>query len=488
MPTMGLVQTQAMKQQMRLSPQMLMAASLMYLSSEDLSQRIYKEAEKNPAVEITQHATVEQSSVRLSQYYGNASYSDDYQAFLESVPAREESLQDTLQSQLDLLVLNKNEYRVGYKIIHNLDGRGYNVEDPETLLNADDSLELLKKMLHIVRRFDPPGTACKNVQESLLVQAEIKKEQQINTHGASTIPSLVFTILKDYFLLLGQRSGSICKKLSSKSISCSVEDVENVLGFIRTLNPYPAANYSSPSNVENRFITPEAVIRRRTKQEMKEDNSDAQFAIDFLRGNVPEIEVSSVFKDLATSPRAKNKSEKTNKKFAVDSIKKAMIFIEALEQRRQALHKIVTILVHRQSLYFDKGPGYLQPLRMIDIARECSVDESTVSRISNGKYLLCDWGLIEIKSLFTGAVKTIKPRTDAHDISEVKDSASSAVSRDFVMHHIKLIIEEYEKNTKGKKLSDQKISDMLAEKGIQVARRTVAKYRNNLSIKASYDR
>jgi RNA polymerase sigma-54 factor len=498
MQEMGFVQTQSMKQQMKFSPQMIMSATLMSLPVDNLSERIYKEAEKNPAIEITKYATVEPVSVRMSQHYGSTSRSDEYQSFLENVPAPQETLQAHLQAQLDLLSLTEDQYRVGYRIIHNLDGHGYNLEDPETLLNTSDTFQLMEKMLDLVQHFDPPGTACKNLQQSLLVQSKIKADQQCKKYGTSRVPSLVFTILKDYFEVLKKRPSTMYKTLLNEGIKCTYEDVEQVLSFIRTLAPYPAAAYSSVGDAENRYISPEAIIKRLLPEEREMNELNAKFAIDFLRGNIPEIEVSSVFKELSLEPRAKTETEKQTKQFVSDSINKAMVFIEALERRTQALQKIITVLVQEQSEYFDKGPGHLQPLRMIDIAIKCGVDESTVSRIANGKYVLCDWGLIEIKSLFTGAVsrtRCIKNNKDSDafcsvisDSSKPSEEATVPLSRDSVIFKIQNIIEEYEKNGNKKKLSDQKISDILAQKGIKVARRTVSKYRSKLSIRSSYDR
>jgi len=492
MQQMGFVQTQSMKQQMKLSPQMIMSATLMSLPVDNLSERIYKEAEKNPAIEITKDATVEPISIRMTQHYGSSTPSDEYQSFLENVPAPQETLQQHLESQLALLSLTEDQYRVGYKIIHNLDRHGYNLEEPKTLLNATESINLLEEMVDVVHHFDPPGTACNNLQESLLVQSKIKAEQQIEKYGSSQVPPLVFIILKDYFNFLKKRPSAMYTKLQQEGVKCTVNEVEKVFEFIRSLEPYPAANFSARNDSENRYILPEAIIKRVQAEDELSEN-DTKFSIDFLRGNLPEIQISSVFKQLSSGPRAKTENEKKNKQFVSDSINKAMFFIEALERRTQALQKIITVLVEQQSDYFDKGPGFLHPLRMIDVAQKCEVDESTVSRIANGKYILCDWGLIEIKSLFTGAVNRIKKEDETNsflfDSSKQSNTENLPLSRDYVLFQIQKIIEnEYKKNGTKKKLSDQKISDILASKGIKVARRTVSKYRSKLNISSSYDR
>ncbi|OJF76260.1 MAG: RNA polymerase sigma-54 factor [Treponema sp. CETP13] len=496
MPEMGFVQSQSMKQQMKLSPQIILSANLMSLPSDALTKRIYEEVEKNPALEITRHATIEPSSIKMSQHYGSATRSDEYQSFLESVPVPEETLQTHLQSQLDLLKLDENEYRVGYQIIHNIDGHGYNVEDPETLLNVDDDFTLMEKMLYIVRRLDPPGTACKDLQQTLLEQSKIKLEEQFASESEEVVPPLVFVILSDYFSLIPKRPSTIYKILSKDGVDCTLAEIERVKEFIRTLHPYPSSSYSVTTNAINRYIEPEAIIKLQNAEEVGE----ASLIIDFLHGNLPEIEVSSLYEDLLKAPRAKTESEVQRKKFASEFVNKANIFIEALEQRKQALHKIITTLVYYQSEYFKKGPGHLHPLRMADIAEKCKVDESTVSRISNDKYVQCEWGLIELKSLFTGAIQTTKKHKLGTALSEIADStysiqkvdsrekATAIVSRDSVLYEIKNIIEKHERSGATKTLSDQKISDILARKGIKVARRTVSKYRGKLNIDSSYNR
>ncbi|MGI5173722.1 RNA polymerase factor sigma-54 [Treponema sp. OMZ 840] len=472
---------QNLQQQMRLSPQMIQSISLMAMPAEELREYIYAEAEKNPAIEITREPTWEPPSIRLSPRSGNASESDEWQAFLESAPAPPESLQEHLLAQLSLLNLDDDERRIGERIIQNLDPRGYNNSEPENLLTATDPLSLLTKMLDIIRRLDPPGTACSDLRESLFIQAEISTEA----------PPLALTILRSHFdVLEKKRPALICKALQSRGIACSSEETEHALNFIRSLEPFPGRQFEAASGSVH-FVVPEVEVRKATEEEKNENGS--AFIIEFLSGNIPQIGISSLYEDLS----GQQNKDVSSRKFAGEAVKQAQWVIETLHMRTKAIHSAMQAIVIRQELFFRKGPGHLCPLRMKDIAEEIGVHETTVSRIANGKYVQCEWGIFEIKYFFTNAVSSnihekkkkirqAESDTEPH-ITKRGEEQNIPGSKESAKHLLKAIIEEHEKKG-GKKLSDAKLSELLAQRGINIARRTVAKYRSELNIYSSFDR
>ena len=462
--------TQNMQQQMRLSPQMIQSISLMAMNAEELSECIREEAEKNPAVEITREAEWEPSSVRVSSRSGNAAESDEWQAFLENVPAASESLQEHLLSQLSLLKLDDDEMRIGSRIIQNLDSRGYNSSEPENLLNADDPLSLLTEMLGIVRRLDPKGCACSGLQESLFVQAEL----------AGNAPPLALTILKSHFGILEKKRGAlICKALQSSGIPCTEQETEQALAFIRTLEPFPGRQFESASHGVH-FAVPEVLVRRASEEEKEETGGD--FIIEFINGSIPQVGISPLYEHLSGEKNA----DASSRAFAEKSVQQAKWFINTLKMREKTVYAAVCAIVERQKLFFYKGPGHLRPLRMKDIAEEIGVHETTVSRIANGKYLQCEWGLFEFKYFFTNAVSQ-KDAAPAQDERKSGAGQSNPGSKESVKHLLKIIIDKNEQ--KGiKKLSDAKLAELLEAEGVHIARRTVAKYRAELNIESSFDR
>ena len=469
---------QQFRQNMRLSAKMIQSINLIAMPIEELREHIYEEAEKNPALEILRDSHREAPFVRTSARSGSAAESDAWQAFLESTGAAEESLQEHLLAQLALLPLSEDERRVGEHIIQNLDDRGHNSVPPENLLSAADPLSLLAKMLKIVRSLDPPGTACTDVRESLAVQAEQKKDA----------PPLALLILKLHFdVLEKKRSALICKALNARNVACTPGEVEGALEFIKTLDPFPARRFM-PAGGGIQFAVPEIYIRRATEEEREEQGS--AFIIEFTNDGLPQIAVSPVYEKLALQ-----NTDSRSKRFAAAAVREANGFMHMLELRTKSIYAAIAAIVAHQYDFFDKGPGNVRALRMKDIAEEIGVHETTVSRIANGKYIQCEWGIYEIKYFFSSAVTHTHVKNTLPFSAQHKQGAAGlppempAVpdSKEAVKHRLREIIETHEKNG-GKKLSDAKLAGILAGEGISVARRTVAKYRSELNIHSSFDR
>ena len=496
---------QQLSQQQRLSQQMVQAISLLSISTNELAEVIYNEVEKNPALEIIKNSSLENTGIRLKVSNSDAkiksSDSDVYQSFLESSPSQTETLREHLLQQLNISTLSEEEKSIAEKIIFSLDERGYfvvplenlftenvveksvdklvdnpvnnSVENFSPLLITDSPVD--KKVLDVlgkIQQFDPIGVICKNLQESLELQAKSKllSENKIENEDFIDVDektkTLILEILHSHFELLEKpRANYVQKKLQESGIDCSVEDVENAINFIRSLDPFPARQFSIETPI---YISPDVYIRRLSEEELLEENSEEinkyPFAIELIKTNLPTVKISQDFIDY------QNRNSQIKK-----AVADAKNFLNAIHQRNLTLQKVSVEIVKHQIEFFEKGSLYLKPLRLKDIAEKIGVHETTVSRISNGKYIQCEWGLFEIKYFFSNAVsvgeKTNDDSQKEHSKESVKQVLLSILSTD-----------------EGKLLSDQKLSDKLAEKGIKIARRTVAKYRKELNFDSSYDR
>lgn len=497
--------TQQLSQQQKLSQQTIQAINLLSVPTLELSEKIYEEVERNPALEIVKDASVENTRIELNsskknyEDVSNSSDSDVYQSFLESSPSREETLQENLLLQLSVSSLTDEEKSIAEKIIYSLDERGYftvslenlfvensvdklvdnsvnnSVENFSPLLISDFSVD--KKLLEVlnkIQKFDPVGVICKNLQESLELQAKSKLFLSENNYENedyidldSETKNLILEILHSHFELLKKpRANLIQKKLNEKGIDCTLSQVETSLEFIRSLDPYPAREFSTENPI---FIRPDVFIRRFSEEELKEEN-DANlekypFVVELKKSNLPTVKISQDFLDFeGDNPQIKK------------AVNDAKNFLNAIHQRNLTLLKTSIEIVKYQIEFFEKGPLYLKPLRLKDIAEKIDVHETTVSRISNGKYIQCEWGLFEVKYFFSNAV-SVSENTDKSNLEKEHSKES-----------VKQVLLSILKTEEGKNLSDQKLSDKLAEKGINIARRTVAKYRKELNFDSSYDR
>jgi len=424
----------AQKQQLKLSPQMYQSLELMALPLMDLREKIQTEIEKNPALSLEPGRDV--SFERLERRQGTGTVDpfenssdpgyirkardidpDAKQKFMEGALSRPESLQEHLFLQLSLLRLTEEEREMGELLISNLDHHGFYCTEPEEIVPADKR-PLMNHMVSIVQEFDPSGICTANVIESLVLQARL----------SGMAPDGTEEVLRHH------RENIKRGKLAeiAKSLNTSPDEVEEIIWFIKTLNPYPGSSFSQDST---QYIVPDLLIRK----------IDGKLVMQLNADQIPTLKIDPEFEAIAeTSGSADRETER----------------------------RVGASLLRHQMDFFLHGPKYLRPLTLSDIAEEISVHETTVSRISNAKYIQTDWGIFPIKYFFTNAVQGT-----GDDGKEVSKTGVKAIIRE--------IITDY---TGSKRLSDQKISDLLAERNISVARRTVAKYRKELNIESSFER
>jgi RNA polymerase sigma-54 factor len=473
-----------LSQSQTMNPKMLQSLSILAMTAVDLYQYIREEAEKNPALEVTGEdaAAVPGPGEKwmpspplgmadpVFRQSGGSAESDAFQAFLENRPAPGITLREALLQQLRLLSLEESRRVLCERIIGNLDDRGFYAGSPERLLESGPARvppdaagkAELAACLDIVRRLEPIGTACSGSMESLLVQAEIRGDA----------PPLALFFLDGRLELL--RSGNVYairKKIAALDVSAatprcplafsrslvgiSAADVQGALEYIRTLEPFPACQFSSGTT---QYIAPDITVER-LEPVLNDPGAYGDGGPGFtvgLAGNfLPRLSVSSSFLRQAQG------ADKKATAFSRALVREAQWVIGMVRQREQTLHKTAQAIVEAQIPFFERGPRFLRPLRMKDAAQTVGVHEATISRISRGKYIGCEWGLFEVRSFFSG---------------EVAGDAAGGRSREGVKAELKQILAE----SAGKKPSDEALATELARRGIIIARRTVAKYRHEL--------
>ena len=504
-------------QQQRMSQQQIMSLKLLAMCSLDLRDEVYSKAAENPALEIladdlergTKIARETRSRFSDNTRYGSATAagkiaSDNFQAALESQVDDRETLQEHLERQFNSMRHTPEEETLGLRLIHNLDSNGFHLLAPISLLDKNNPVHtsaFLQECMAQIRALDPVGTCCSGTEESLFVQAKLRGDAS---------PATLFILDGRLDFLNPPQSAKVLKKIeaffkdraslafSSQSESDVLEraqkepfteaDIDEAIAYIRTLDPYPARNFSSGGA---HYIAPDVYVERIPQTEEDEKNGIVEsggysFKLTLARDTVPKIGISKEYAALTENAgKPGTEAQKADRRFAQDAIRDAKVFIESVQFRESTIARACAEIVRRQARFFAEGPRYLAPLRQKDVAEVVGVHEATISRMANGKYVQCDQGLFEIGYFFTNAVGDALT-ADRGQNQEQGEAGVVPASKEAVKYEIAQILEAH-KNDK-KPLSDQKIADALAEKGIKVARRTVAKYRGELHINSSYER
>ncbi len=440
-----------------MSPQLYQSIQLMAMPLQDLKLKIQEELENNPALEMVK----EKSDVSLDEirsqtredhdFFENSSdpgytsgydqdASDSKQKFMEGALSRPESLHEHLMWQLRVQPIPAEWFDVGELLIWNLDENGFHIESPKKLV-SEAQYPVLEELIPLIQQFDPVGVCTSDYRHSLLVQAELSPNAPPHTEE-----------LIEHHMELLERNTS---KEIAKKTGITETEVVSITEFLKTLTPYPGRLYSNSSTT---YVIPDVVVR----------HEEGEFKLYLNDEEIPELGINPFYEELEEGAK---KQEKQTKKFVKQSVRDARWFIYSINQRNQTLVKIARTILEFQRKFFLYGPKQLAPLTLKDVAAEVQVHETTVSRIVNSKYIQTEWGIFPLKYFFS---------------SQVASTGSGRYSKEAVKEIIKEILEEHA-NAK-KRLSDQKISDILKKRGISVARRTVTKYRKELAIDSSYYR
>ncbi len=474
----GLQQHAALSQQLRINPRLYQAMDLLYMPLLDLQQHLKQELLGNPFLELVEPE--EETEVPL----GEEAKEDKKEAekndepnweeillddggdqgapprdmseareYVEPVPVETKDLTDHLREQMRLLDLTPRQQLLAEEFIGNIAEDGYLGATLEEIVNgvnqvlqahADASeqdvapqpytLVEAEEMLRIVQKLDPPGVGARDLRECLLLQLEARGETD----------TLAYRLVHDAFEdLKAHRWSDLGKRFGLDAV-----EVQKVADDLAKLDPKPGLQHSSANDA---YIIPDLVVEK----------IDGEYKVFLNDSGLPRLRISKTYQDIA---RDKKKFQGENKDFINQRMNSAHWMIQAIEQRRQTMLKVMNFIVDRQREFFEKGVEYLKPLTLREVADVINMHESTVSRVTNEKYVQTPRGLLPLKFFFSSGLST----------TTGEDASARAIRAQIQ----KMVADEDPKNP----LTDQQIVEMFAQKGVKIARRTVAKYRDQLSI------
>jgi len=477
----GLIQKLALQQ--KLSPQQILLMKLLQIPTMALEQRIKQEIEENPALEdLTEsedeykdqdsdddfendfdnetgdefdlHDYIDDDEIPSYKLQTNNYSADDER---KEVPfASGKTFQDNLISQLGLRNLDEKQNLIALTIIGNLDDSGYLQRDLNSMVddlaftqNLTTTPDEILKVLKIIHEFDPAGVGARNLKECLLLQLRRKQEEEPGIEC-----SIAILVLERYF---NEFTKKHYDKIMKKA-RISEDDLKNAIGEILKLNPKPG-NSMNDSTKTNQYISPDFMIT----------NTDGKLELTLNSKNTPELRLSRNYVEMIEA-FVSDKSKKTSQQkdailFVKRKIDSAKWFIDAIKQRQNTLFITMHAIMEYQKEYFLTGDETkLKPMILKDIAEIVNLDISTISRVANSKYVQSPFGTFLLKSFFSESMQT--------------DSGEEVSTRE-----IKKILQDcIVAEEKGKPLTDEQLTKILKKKGYNIARRTVAKYREQLNI------
>jgi RNA polymerase sigma-54 factor len=369
-------------------------------------------------------------------------YKEDAPTF-EQFLTRPPSLADHLEWQLHMSPIEGDVCDAAISVIGNLDADGrLNATNEEIATMGNWTEEVVEQARQAVMHLDPIGCGARDVKECLLVQLEVKGESD----------RLATRLISEHMSELQQH------KLPhlAKQIGSDVDTLLNELQFIRTLDPYPGRRYSSEEPV---LISPEIYIE-------KLEEGDEDYVIYFSDDGSPRLRVSAQYQQMLGKSDVSNET----KSFIREKMRSAVDLLRNIEHRRQTIYKVVESIVHRQKDFLDKGVEYIKPMMLKDIAEDIGMHLSTVSRVVNRKYAHTPQGVIELRRFFTEGMM---------------NEDGEEISTRIIKLKIKKLIEEEDSHNP---ITDDQVVKILAKDGIRLSRRTVAKYRDQMSIPGSRER
>lgn len=455
----GLSQTQTLSQQQVLAPQLQQSLQILQAPMLELRNLIQQEIQTNPTLEEEhteptiedrqrEHDEFQEEFDRLAKldeewrdYLSqNASYSnrsaeeeERRQFFFDSL-VKEETLQQHLLEQVSSSDLSPEDRKLAELIIGNIDDRGF-LQSPadEISLNTGIEIEDIQRVLEVVQTFHPVGVGARDLRDCLLIQL-----RRLGKDG-----TLEYRIVDRFLEDLGKRRfPEIARRLGT-----TVEQIQRAANFIATLDPKPGQIFTSDPN---NYVLPDVTVERIGDEWQISLNGD----------QIPHLRISNTYKDLM----AQDSNGTEVREYIRDKIRSGKFLIKSIHQRQQTISNISHQIVDRQRDFLESGPSALRPMTMVQIADAVGVHETTVSRAISGKYMATPHGVFEMKYFFTPGYQT------AAGESMSNTSVKGAIAD--------LVKNEDPKNP----LSDKEIVEILSKRGIPIARRTVAKYRNELNI------
>jgi RNA polymerase sigma-54 factor len=476
--------SQNLKLEQRLTPQQILLSTLLQLPLLSLEQRIKSELEMNPVLEEGEDdelaaeeniESTEEEETKVAEELevhdeANNGKDEDYDkkeledaqndTELENLINDEEtfeiripkdknqddyerpeisvkSLPEYLLEQLHILNLNETEFKIGEYLVWNIRDDGYldqNLSLATVSEIFDQNEEVVENVLKKIQRLEPTGVGSRNLRECLLVQLEDRNQQK----------SIAYKIIKDFFEdFKNKRYEKIIDILE-----ISRDEFQESIDQIIRLNPKPGEGLF---DVRSNYIVPDFIVEK----------VDDKFVVSLNDWNVPPLRISNTYKKMLFDKKG---TDKETRQYIRKKVESARWFISSIYQRKLTMMKVMEAIIEKQRDFFEKGPEYIKPLIMREIAEMIDMDISTVSRVANGKYVQMDYGVFELKYFFNERIEN----EDGEEVSTRK-----------IKNRIKEIIETEDPK---KPLSDDKLSNLLKSQGFPIARRTVAKYREQLQI------
>lgn len=484
-------------QQLTMTPQLQQAIRLLQLSTLDLQQEIHEALESNPMLEMEEENEVSDSESIAERLNGSdnpgsnetlnstsgssekedANWQDEIpndlsvdsnwdDVYPNSTPAAssswdndqidyearnsaEETLQDHLLWQLNLTPMSETDEAIGMAIIDAIDANGMLTVDIESIHGGFDpeqvELDEVLAVLHRIQQFDPLGVGYRNLSECLLIQLG-----QINNEEQPALIENTKLVIREHLGLLGHRDyAQLMRKTKLKE-----PELREIISLIESLDPRPGSNISPASTT---YVVPDVIV---TKQP-----ESGKWRVELNPETAPKLRINSDYAALV-----KRADSSDDNSYLRDNLQEARWFIKSLQSRNETLMKVATRIVEHQRDFLEYGEEAMRPLVLHDIAEAVEMHESTISRVTTQKYMHTPRGIFELKYFFSSHVSTAGG-------GECSSTAIRAIIK-------KLIAAENAR----KPLSDSKITQLLEEQGINVARRTIAKYRESLSIPPSNER
>jgi RNA polymerase sigma-54 factor len=464
----GLSQSLGMRQELKINPRLYQAMDLLYMPLLDLQAHLKMEVLVNPFLEFTEMAEeelpeetqeeeededeVDWEEILLNGFDagGRRSQFEDKEHYMPT-PAAPPDLWEHLREQLNLLKLGQREFALGEEIIGNVDREGFLACSLEEVVEAANTwlaesepelwsemepftLEEAEAVLRIIQGFYPSGVGARDLQETLLIQLRERGEDD----------TLAFQIIRDHFeQLVNHRWSELSKEHGIPPV-----DVQSAADSISKLDPKPGLKYADMSD---NYVIPDLVVEK----------VDGEYFVFHNDSSLPRLKLSRSYREVAQD---RSQFQGENKAFIAKKLNSAQWMIQAIEQRRQTMLKVMGFIVDRQREFFEKGVEHLRPLTLREVAEHIDMHESTVSRVTNDKFVQTPRGVLPLKFFFSSGLST--------------DYGEDVSARGIRARIQKLVADEDPK----KPLTDQAIVDVLKREGVQIARRTVAKYRDQLGI------
>lgn len=452
-------------QKLVMTPELIQAIQILQFNTQELESYVQEQLLVNPVLEQdpasgtgnsdsnqANEAEVERLDwkefIRNNQY-DDISYrgmkekdeNDDKANYYERYVSSDVTLPEHLMFQFQFVAKNNECRRVGKYIIESLDENGYMTSSVAEIAEALDlPVDKVDQALSLIQGLDPAGVGARNLQECLKIQ--------LKHMGMLTDEMRI--IIDEHLEDLAKNKLSAVAKI----MGMSAKDVQAKADLIRTLEPKPGRQFTS--EIDTKYIIPDVLVEK----------IDDEYQVTLNDSSTPSLTVSSYYKSLLN--QAEDDTQLAD--YLSDRVNSAVWLIKSIEQRKQTIFNVVSCVVKNQRDFFDYGSKYMKTLTLKDIAEEVGIHESTVSRSINGKYLQCSRGVFEIKYFFSAGVS---------------DSMGEGVSSKSIKEFIREMVS---KEDAKKPYSDQKLMEMLNNKGFNISRRTVAKYRDELGILSSSKR